>query len=820
MKKNIIQIIASCLVLTLLCSCALNPGIITNNNSGEQSKASNETVIAEPEKPVEPVVQLEHSDEIIVDNLRPSNLLVENDEDDTDGDGLSNSDERKYFTSIYNADSDFDWLSDNTEILVYGTNPLNSDTDRDSVSDYLELELGLDPLKIKSDAETLDSERFFEKTYTYNDVDLSVKGSSNSMNVYIEDISLYNFDKTPGVCSPIYELYNYNNGFDSATLSIKYDEDKLVSKDINPENLHIYQLKEDGSFVDVGGTVDTKSKTVSADLEHFSFYFLADSTKVRYKQETDVFLLIDNSGSMYPKEMAADSEENDVDFKRVDMAKALVSMTDDSIKYAVAKFTGSFTPLVTEFTNNEEKLCTSIDTIKTDEEFFNGTYIATSLVESAKYFKEYSDHRKFIIMLTDGKTTENTGLFSWSWYDENDAISLANEYNVSIIVIGLGNSIDTEYLTKIAEGTGGYHVYANDADALDKVYKTLMAAMTYGFVDTDGDGTNDHILLADSGFDVTKDGWKMRNYIIRPTYETEIAGGQCAGLATVAQLWYRYRSLPATAEKVDNYIGNGSWLIPQYVQSDEYDISEVEFFNREKKAALSELTLFDDLDALLNRESQYIYTRDTADDKHIIYNDEIKGIIEKYSNLIEVETYPCKTAKIWDYDNKEYTSVDSLLYNLYEVDYNSLSPEEQEVYNTLQMIYHYYAIQGKDELFNTINIQSVDFERDIREKNFQEVLNKINSGIPMIVSGSGHAVNAIRITRSIENPYEYNLVIYDNNRPNKECNIKIEKYLLDGFDLVSATAIFNRYNYRFIDLDGVFVEAGNEVNLTFREYLG
>jgi uncharacterized repeat protein (TIGR02543 family) len=54
---------------------------------------------------------------------------------DSDGDGLSDSDEYYYGTDPYNYDSDYDGLGDGDEVYYYGTNPANSDSDYDELSD-------------------------------------------------------------------------------------------------------------------------------------------------------------------------------------------------------------------------------------------------------------------------------------------------------------------------------------------------------------------------------------------------------------------------------------------------------------------------------------------------------------------------------------------------------------------------------------------------------------------------------------------------------------------------------------------------------------
>jgi hypothetical protein len=65
---------------------------------------------------------------------------------DTDGDGLSDKEERDVFkTDPANTDTDDDDLSDYDEVMVYSTDPNNSDTDSDSYLDGVEVQSGYDP---------------------------------------------------------------------------------------------------------------------------------------------------------------------------------------------------------------------------------------------------------------------------------------------------------------------------------------------------------------------------------------------------------------------------------------------------------------------------------------------------------------------------------------------------------------------------------------------------------------------------------------------------------------------------------------------------
>lgn len=64
---------------------------------------------------------------------------------DTDGDGLDDLQEGVYGTTITDADTDNDGISDGDEVYVYGTDPLNADGDGDKTSDLLEVVSGTDP---------------------------------------------------------------------------------------------------------------------------------------------------------------------------------------------------------------------------------------------------------------------------------------------------------------------------------------------------------------------------------------------------------------------------------------------------------------------------------------------------------------------------------------------------------------------------------------------------------------------------------------------------------------------------------------------------
>jgi len=64
---------------------------------------------------------------------------------DSDGDGLTDDEEREAGTNVAKPDTDSDLLGDREEVQVYGTDPLRADTDGDTFSDGQEVRSGYNP---------------------------------------------------------------------------------------------------------------------------------------------------------------------------------------------------------------------------------------------------------------------------------------------------------------------------------------------------------------------------------------------------------------------------------------------------------------------------------------------------------------------------------------------------------------------------------------------------------------------------------------------------------------------------------------------------
>ena len=99
---------------------------------------------------------------------------------DADGDKLTNAEEIKLGTSPALSDTDEDGLSDYDEVKKYKTDPLKEDTDGDGISDNGEIQLGLDPLKAKTDGKTSDIERTFEQKLSSDNELLEIINNEDS----------------------------------------------------------------------------------------------------------------------------------------------------------------------------------------------------------------------------------------------------------------------------------------------------------------------------------------------------------------------------------------------------------------------------------------------------------------------------------------------------------------------------------------------------------------------------------------------------------------------------------------------------------------
>jgi len=172
------------------------------------------------------------------------NALDPNNHKDTDGDGLSNSDEVVYGTNPLLEDTDFDGLKDGEEIYTYDTNATNPDTDFDGLKDGEEIytydtnvtnsDTDEDGLKDGEEIHTYDTNATLpdtdfdglkdgEEIYTYDTnatvSDTDGDGLKDGEEVYIYDTNATNPDTDGDGVDDGIEIYSYGTDINESCLS-------------------------------------------------------------------------------------------------------------------------------------------------------------------------------------------------------------------------------------------------------------------------------------------------------------------------------------------------------------------------------------------------------------------------------------------------------------------------------------------------------------------------------------------------------------------------------------------------------------------------
>lgn len=478
------------------------------------------------------------------------------DEDaDFDGDGISNGEEKKGKTRIVSADTDGDGLADKDEIRN-GTDSNSADSDGDGIKDGIEVRAGLSPTDLITDGQTKDADREFTRVIPFDDGNIILKGKANIYGATVDKLTLNSVVSNAGTLTAPYEMY-CSDGYDSAVITLYYDKNTVKLSGIDEDSIMIYKfdpyLKK---YNPMGGELRKEEGCVTSSLETNGVYVLGADTVIHKAAEAydsgimNVHLLIDNSGSMYPKSIQSTSKESDVNFKRLSFAKNFVTALGNEVKFSISVFTHDFSTII-GFDADKSRVLPAISSIRTLGPGFDGTSVEKALMEGLKAFDDdMVSERNIIVLLTDGISTDTAG------YDLGDIVSLAKGKNVTINTIGLGDEVDTELLTMIAKSTGGSYYPISEANILEGLYSTIIASMEDDIVDDDFDGTPDSYTLYDTGFDPDFNGFSFQNF------KSLNKGTLDFGMVMLARDWFRGGVSSSGGEGDCAYTFTGTTIMP------------------------------------------------------------------------------------------------------------------------------------------------------------------------------------------------------------------------------------------------------------------
>lgn len=531
------------------------------------------------------------------------------------------------------------------------------------------------------------------------------------------------------------------------------------------------------SFELIETQIDSENNIAKAQLNHFSMYVLADKITMAISIRNEIVFLIDNSGSMYTPEQAFEKSKNifkeekdfvdfpgnDPEYKRLELVSNIINKLDENYKFGIAKFT-DVGVLLNQIDSNKDKANEAIQKIKTDGEYFTGTYIASSITNMIYWFDQSdgsTKYNRYIVLITDGVETDKE-----SETHIEEAIKKAKEENIKIITIGIGNDVDYNYLKRISDSTGGKYFHANDADALNGIYNALYSTLNLNRV-TFNEGAKDeedYLVIADSGFTSSTNGLPVINY------RTSIADGQCYGIAQLAMKYYT-GILELKSEKTQNIDGNKGVY--------GYNLNNIDLFKNNQ--ALSSFRFKNEnigkILSLKNKE-RLDYEKLDKDYKegkeelHLALKEEYKKLVEETGGVISVREEEVQKEKYG-----------KIIADIIYVDTSKINNEMLEKNPDLQLfkaIEYYYGLQFKED--GTVNEDNNIIINN--SNNFKLLIKEIDNGNPAVLlfeSGSSgstfvnivryllkrtsHAVNGTQVMQSLKNPNTYKIAIYNNNSP-------------------------------------------------------
>lgn len=663
------------------------------------------------------------------------------DDQDWDYDGIKNADEVRNGTNLQSEDTDNDGISDGDEIKL-GTNPLEPDTDGDGLLDGYELIAGINPRLPKTDGKTNDAERELTVNKSVGDCSLEIKGDANAASATLVELDLFGIASNASIVSKAYDAYS-DYKYNSAVITFKIDTDRLDKMGYSFDDLTVLRFDSGTTvYTKVDSKADKSKKTISASLSELGTYVVGVEKTVNSKATTRICFLVDNSGSMYPKEQCATSSENDVDFKRLDFASSLIDKFESSYQIGICKFTGSYTKMV-DFTSDRSELNGALEKIKSDSEVFNGTHSQTALKKCMDEFKATSEgkYRNIIVMLTDGESDESNPA------SVSQLAKIADDKNIKILTVGLGREIDRGWLQELAYSTGGKYYSASDANALEDVYKQIVTTLNYDIVSySNADDEVRGYSLYNTGFDPKVNGFSFKNFRTTTTSSVDF------GMAVMARDWY---------------LGNVKTSLGDIKPSDSsdlkvnaagYDISGTDFGKAyEDRVPLNQLSS----DLLSGKYANVTKYLDYTSDGDVLRVDDDYKFDSKNRGWVT------DTKKISG-GNLRWKKVDLLtldVANGYDKIAGGYSKNEAEF---VKALYRLNALQWDDS--------SSEFNLNNDSKGFETLEHQLSLGVPVVTTiDDTHTVNAIGLIQDSDCHRKYILQVYDNNYPGETKELYIEK---------------------------------------------
>lgn len=652
-------------------------------------------------------------------------LIEVADELDYDGDGITNAEETELGLLTYTNDSDGDGLFDNVEVL-----------------------LDLDPLK----ADSYDTVREYKTDADYDKdsgASLLVSGTGNIANTFLDTVEVSELTDFAIEDTPVVAISTSNETpGQSYKLSFKVERStgEVTGYAFDPTTKVLTAMD-----------TQVSGNTATFEITDLGKYYVIGNVgdNDEYSPKNQISIVLDNSGSMYTCEyMTAASEDpidcgtpsehsNDVDFKRLTLMQSLVSeLGTDSISYRVSAFTGD-TCEMSEWSGDVATINASIDKLRTECQNFNGTSTADALDDARHHIDTETYGSKVILLLTDGRDT------NYSSYSDS-SLEAMKEKGIKVFTICLGQC-DSAYLQNIAAKTNGKFLSTANADGLLELESLLQQELKSAYVPGEVPGTPNAVTIADSGFQVTRDGFSFPNFA-----STDSTAGNCLGFSILAK---------------DIYLGNLE-TSGKHVAGDEeaelvsYSLSKTNL-NRLVKDNTYNVKLDNTFVAALERKPGFLTLSKNVPTVASQYRKDLPDagfLIEKHTG----QTPTLLRGLAGSAAENEYSEYETARIQMPTAEVKSAY---QDDYDILQLINRNYRVQNQDVL-HKIAVNVSGKKPDIFQGGLvSDVVSELNYGSPAhLVVSSSQGAHSVLVTKVFKDAKEaqYYFKLYDNNYPGDE----------------------------------------------------
>ncbi|MGG3005710.1 S-layer homology domain-containing protein [Geobacillus stearothermophilus] len=481
----------------------------------------------------------------------PTNPTTPNPQEDSDKDGLTNSEEAALGTDPSKVDTDGDGLSDFYEIHNTETDPSKSDTDSDGLSDAdedrdqdrltnkQELELGTNPRKVDTDVDGLNDEdevktgtdplKYDTDGDNLNDKEEIPLGFNPTMqdtdgNGVIDGDEVVAYKTTPNKANQDEKV------MPSVTIRTKASEgstttitnlqgDALLNEDIPGYIGPAFEFNTDVQFSEAQITFTYDESVVTDNFRPEIFYYneekqrlerLANQVHDPVKNTVTAtvshfskYILLNGEewDKIWEKDIRPPAVGDDGKIKSLDVVFSIDSsgsMRDNDPQGLRKEATKNF---VDALKDTDRSAVVDFDYygrilvhLTNDKDQIK---VAIDSIDATGGTNLYDGIKKAIDELVENSTDEHIKYVIFltdgdgDWDD--DAIQYAKDNHVVIYTIGLGNSVNKSLLERIAEETGGKFFFASDASELNKVLKDTANDTIDYTKDSDTDGIPDYL---------------------------------------------------------------------------------------------------------------------------------------------------------------------------------------------------------------------------------------------------------------------------------------------------------------------------------------